>query len=99
MNNKDFQTKTTTLDNNYALEFTGNNTGSAEIWGGDKALSIRGLLVKMVDGRALMVIHYQGGALQKNGNFVNDEVVFDQILSTFQFISPTSSPSAMPTGN
>ena len=77
-----------------ALKFTINTTNHDFIWGGDSGLVQDGVVIKMSDGRPLVVVHYQGQTLQKNGDFTSDETIFNQILSTFKFTGAT--PSASP---
>ena len=85
INNKVFITKPAILSKKEALQFTNNKPASDEIWGGEIASKLTGLLIKMSDGHALVIIHYKGQTLQKDGDFEKDEKVFEQILSTFKF--------------
>jgi len=85
-----------------ALKFKINATNNDFIWGGDSGLIQDGVVIKMSDGRPLVVVHYQGQTLQKNGDFASDETIFNQILSTFKFTeettqAPTPKPSSAKT--
>ena len=86
-----FQTKKTQLNNKEAIEFTTDVSSPEMVWGGEVYNKLRGVLIKMNDGRGLVVIHYQGTTFQKNGDFISDNKIFNQILSTFKFVdSPES---------
>jgi hypothetical protein len=82
-----FQIKPVQIDNKVGIEFTTDQPVSPQMFylGGDINLKLKGVLIKMNDGRGLLVIHYQGKTLQQNGDFEKDGIVFDQILSTFKF--------------
>lgn len=87
--NSTFQTKALQLDNLEGLEFTTSTPSLKLVMGGEVYLKLRGILVKTGDGRGLVIIHYIGQTLQKNGDFNSDELIFEQILPTFKFSNLT----------
>lgn len=86
-NNQVFQAKAIRLNNNEAIEFTSSSTSSEMVWGGEVYQRLRGVLAKTNDGRGLVIIHYTNQAILVNENFESDDLIFDQILSTFKFIN------------
>jgi hypothetical protein len=85
-----FQTVVSQLDNREITIFISKlSSTSADltglVWGGDVPTRISGVVFKMDDGRAFILIHYKDQTSQGNSKFDVDEMIFDQILSTFKF--------------
>lgn len=88
------------VDGHEALNFDPTVNMSDLVWGGATSTETHGVLVKMDDGRALVILHYQinnpnNDATKFIGDWENDSTVFDQILSTFKFTDSTQSQNIL----
>lgn len=74
-----------------AIEFSGTTTPGVQELNilGQAQDSLRGIVVKLDDKTNLEILHYQDKSYlevtKKTADFSSDEVIFDQILSTFNF--------------
>ncbi|MBM3209533.1 hypothetical protein FJZ40_04560 [Candidatus Shapirobacteria bacterium] len=90
-----FSARAINFYNTEALQFASNKPTAAQIWGGEIASKLKGVLARMDDGKALVIIHYQGQTLQENGKFETDEKTFDLILSTFEILGELKTASVL----
>lgn len=85
VSNPIFQTKILEINSKEAVEFTAATSSSELIVGGNDSIRLKGVLIKTSDGRGFVAIHYLNQTLPKEVNFNSDDLIFDQILTTFKF--------------
>lgn len=85
VSNPIFHTTVRTVGGNEAVEFTVSTPSSELVAGGKKYRQLKGVLVKTSDGRGFVTIHYENQTLKQEVNFKSDDLIFDQILTTFKF--------------